>query len=118
MKHSTLLLCLCVTAAGSALAQQPQQQAQQALAAARATCQADIQNLCANVQPGGGRILDCMAQHKDELSAPCKQAIMKARQAAQSANQQNPGGQQTPSPQNPGRQTPSAPSPSAEPPPL
>jgi hypothetical protein len=59
---------------------QPPAQApsQQAVAEARAACATDIQNFCAGVQPGGGRILACLKQHKDQVSDGCKQAVIKA----------------------------------------
>jgi len=41
----------------------------------RSACKADIQTLCGAVQPGGGRIRDCMRQHRTALSATCKLAI-------------------------------------------
>jgi hypothetical protein len=41
----------------------------------RAACQSDIHALCGSVQPGGGRIRDCMREHRAELSAACKIAI-------------------------------------------
>jgi hypothetical protein len=44
----------------------------------RAACAADDQNLCAGVQPGGGRIIACLKQHKNQVSDGCKQAILKA----------------------------------------
>jgi hypothetical protein len=49
----------------------------EAVEAARAACGADIQKLCPGVQPGGGRILACLKQHKDEVSDACKQAVQK-----------------------------------------
>lgn len=55
----------------------------------RTACQDDVQKLCAGVQPGGGRIINCLVQHKDQVSDACKQAFMKAKQAA--GQQQNPG---------------------------
>jgi hypothetical protein len=51
---------------------------QQALADARVACDTDIQKLCPGVQPGGGRILACLKQHKDQVSDVCKQAVIKA----------------------------------------
>ena len=45
-----------------------------ALAALRTGCAGDVQKLCAGVQPGGGRILACLKEHKDALSDQCKQA--------------------------------------------
>ena len=50
----------------------------QAVAEARAACETDIQKLCSGVQPGGGRILTCLKQHKDQVTDVCKQAVMKA----------------------------------------
>jgi hypothetical protein len=41
----------------------------------RGACKTDVQTLCGSVQPGGGRIRDCMRQHRTELSATCKLAI-------------------------------------------
>ncbi len=35
-------------------------------------CRADIGQFCANVEPGGGRILDCLDEHLVELSNPCQ----------------------------------------------
>jgi len=40
--------------------------------AAAGPCATDVQKFCAGVQPGGGRIKDCLRQHEKELSAPCK----------------------------------------------
>src|SRR5581483_8620429 len=44
-------------------------------------CKQDVQKLCANVQPGEGRIAQCMKQHQSELSDACKQnlAMMKEK---------------------------------------
>jgi cysteine rich repeat protein len=38
-------------------------------------CKTDIQTLCGSVQPGGGRIRECMRQHRAGLSTTCKLAI-------------------------------------------
>ena len=38
-------------------------------------CDADISKLCATVQAGEGRILECLESQKDAVSAQCKQAI-------------------------------------------
>jgi hypothetical protein len=100
MTRSLLAFILCtVIAAQAALAddllpvppsspqspvQSPPAQApsQQAMADARAACGTDIQKLCAGVQPGGGRILACLKQHKEQVSDGCKQAVAKATGAA------------------------------------
>jgi len=55
---------------------------EQAVADARAACGTDIQKLCTGVQPGGGRILACLKQHKDQVSDGCKQAVVKATRGA------------------------------------
>ena len=68
MRRLTLLLVVCAaTVAQSALAQDP-------LAAIRAACAEDAQKFCAEVQPGGGRIVACLKEHTDSLSDRCKQA--------------------------------------------
>jgi hypothetical protein len=58
--------------------QPPAPPSKEAVDAARAACETDIQKLCTGVQPGGGRILACLKQHKDQVSDGCKQAVQKA----------------------------------------
>lgn len=48
----------------------------------RAACAADVQKLCPGVQPGSGRIMQCLSEHKSEASETCKQALLKARQGS------------------------------------
>jgi hypothetical protein len=38
-------------------------------------CRADIDSKCADIQPGKGRIAQCLADHKDSLSQACTQAV-------------------------------------------
>ena len=72
---SCLLLSLTVSSVSPARAAQSEQAGdQQSLAAIRAACAEDAQKLCAGMQPGGGRIVACLKEHKDSLSARCKQA--------------------------------------------
>ena len=104
MKTSVLIVTVCVAAATAATwgddlpapdgAQSPAAQTppadaappatpptgavQDALTEARTACAGDIQNLCAGVEPGGGRILACLKQHKAQVSDPCRQAVAKA----------------------------------------
>ena len=42
-------------------------------------CRTDIESNCANVQPGDGRIAQCLKDHEESLSQPCAQAITTAR---------------------------------------
>lgn len=41
----------------------------------RSACGADIRTLCAGVQPGGGRIVQCIASNAASLSAGCKDVL-------------------------------------------
>src|SRR5580658_1019618 len=78
-----LLVVFAAAAAQSALADD-----QSTLAALRTACADDAQKFCAGVQPGGGRIVACLKEHKDSLSDRCKQAAALAA---------NPGGSGAPS---------------------
>ena len=68
-----LLLSLTIFSVFPATAAQSAQAGDQ-LAAIRAACAEDAQKFCATVQPGGGRIVACLKEHKDSLSDRCKQA--------------------------------------------
>jgi hypothetical protein len=35
-------------------------------------CRADVEQYCADVEPGRGRVLGCLAQHQIEVSSPCQ----------------------------------------------
>lgn len=74
-----LSLCCAATAAPDALADDST-----ALAILRAGCTQDAQQYCANVPPGGGRVIACLKDHRDVLSERCKQAAAKV--AAMSGN--------------------------------
>jgi Cysteine rich repeat len=61
------------------------------VAALREACKADVASLCQGVQPGGGRIKECLKANKDKVSEGCKAAIaaaMKARQESKSSTVQ------------------------------
>jgi hypothetical protein len=77
MTRSLPALTFTLLAASAALAQSP---SPQALNEARAACETDVQNLCAGVPSGGGRIIACLKQHQNEVSGGCKSAIAKALQ--------------------------------------
>jgi hypothetical protein len=38
-------------------------------------CMNDVKSLCGSIQPGGGRIRDCMREHRAQLSMTCKAAL-------------------------------------------
>jgi hypothetical protein len=46
--------------------------------AAMAACKQDVQTLCADVQRGGGRIMECLKSHADKVSPDCKAAMQAA----------------------------------------
>jgi len=70
---SCLLLSLTIFSVFPATAAQSAR-ADDQLAAIQAACAEDAQKLCAGVQPGGGRIVACLKEHKDSLSDRCKKA--------------------------------------------
>ncbi len=63
---AALSLAALVSAAPNAFAQQ---------AAAMKYCKADVARLCPGVQPGGGRIIACLKEHKEEMSIGCGKAL-------------------------------------------
>jgi hypothetical protein len=38
-------------------------------------CAPDVQKFCKGTPPGGGRLMQCLQGHKDQLSAGCKTAM-------------------------------------------
>lgn len=74
MTLRTTALVLLVSAALPAFAQQPSQMDKE-LEALRAYCKPDIERLCPNVEPGGGKIKECLMQQKMELSVGCAKAL-------------------------------------------
>ncbi len=50
---------------------------------ARQACGNDLKKFCAEVAPGGGRLLKCLKEHVKELSPGCREKLVadKARQA-------------------------------------
>jgi Cysteine rich repeat len=81
MKKTLVMIGFClIGAARAVVADETPPAAPPVSAEMRAACEADVAKLCAGVQPGGGRIMQCLAQHKGDVSDGCKQAIMKARQ--------------------------------------
>src|SRR5580704_5922483 len=82
MSRSRTLLILYAIAVLAESLLRPQTSIAQAaspqLSDARTACASDVQKVCPGVPPGGGRILDCLKQHKDEVSDGCKRAVLSA----------------------------------------
>jgi hypothetical protein len=45
----------------------------------RTYCKADIERLCPNVEPGGGRIKACLMVQKEQMLVGCAQALEKLK---------------------------------------
>ena len=74
LRNATLPLVLTILTMSFVTVAWAQSGNQPSLAAIRAACGADAQKFCSGVQPGGGRVVNCLKEHKDELSDKCKQA--------------------------------------------
>jgi hypothetical protein len=61
------IVSIPLLAPASAMAQQ---------AAVRQVCAAEIQQQCAGVQPGDGRMRACVKEHFAAFSEPCKRALL------------------------------------------
>ena len=42
-------------------------------------CKSDVARLCPGLQPGGGRIIGCLKEHKMEVSVGCAKALQKMK---------------------------------------
>ena len=40
-----------------------------------AYCKADVRRLCAGIQPGGGRLAQCLKAHENEVSIGCAKEL-------------------------------------------
>lgn len=49
--------------------------------AALETCRPDIERLCPGVEPGDGRIMACMRDHRREITPACRAAALSAAAA-------------------------------------
>lgn len=49
--------------------------------ALRTYCKADVERICPNIEPGGGRIKACLMEHKEQMSVGCAQALQKLKQS-------------------------------------
>lgn len=72
----TLTVVLLSLAGTGAMAQAQDAQA------LRKACGGDLQKYCSGIQPGGGRVAQCLQSHAAELSPDCKAAYDAAGQKA------------------------------------
>ena len=75
MRTTLLVISTLVLSANAALAADPSP-----AGGPRTACRADVEKLCPDVQPGGGRIAACLKKNEAQVSAACKDAIASARQ--------------------------------------
>ena len=47
-------------------------------------CGPDVQRLCGKVEPGNNRIKNCMKRHMREISPPCLQTLLNAKESEMS----------------------------------
>ena len=59
--------------------------AQTGVAKFRAACGQDFQRFCTGVQPGGGRIIQCLLARRGALSAPCRSVLVAGAQGSSRA---------------------------------
>lgn len=59
----------------------PESKTEAELEMLRTYCKADIERLCPNVEPGGGRIKECLLAQKEQMTVGCAQALQKLKQA-------------------------------------
>jgi hypothetical protein len=82
--RSLVLTCLSLTSF-AAFAQDASPPGGGPGAEVREACKADVESLCKDVQPGGGRLMKCLHEHKDAVSAGCKDAMKNAHAAHKAA---------------------------------
>src|SRR4029079_13136880 len=46
---------------------------------ASSPCKQDVESFCGDVQPGGGRVYRCLAEHEGELSNSCRARLADVR---------------------------------------
>ncbi|MGQ0446483.1 MAG: cysteine rich repeat-containing protein [Beijerinckiaceae bacterium] len=42
-------------------------------------CMSDTERLCKGIEPGGGRLIQCLKSHEKEMSVGCAQALQKLK---------------------------------------
>lgn len=75
LRASFLALPLLTLCAGPAPAQTAANLTAEQAQALRTACSADVKKLCGDVQPGGGRVVQCMQAKKEQTTPPCQAAL-------------------------------------------
>lgn len=75
------LIVAFVALAGAANAQEMSRQQMRDI---RSACEADGRRLCNGVQPGGGRLLQCLQQNASNVSETCTAKLMEIKASRQS----------------------------------
>lgn len=52
----------------------------------RSVCEADIKQLCPGIQPGGGRLMQCIETKQSDVSAPCREVLQAVKTERQKMN--------------------------------
>ena len=63
----------------------PSPEVKAARQAMRQACMQDAHSLCADQQPGGGKLMMCLRSHKDQVSDGCKSAVQHLRDVRKGA---------------------------------
>ena len=78
--RALLVLLLGVVSAG-ALAQSMLEQLEKEKTALTTYCKADVERLCPGVEPGGGKLKECLIKHKEEMSVGCAKALQELKKS-------------------------------------
>ncbi len=78
--RASLVLLLGIFSAG-ALAQSVFETLEKEKAALEKYCKADVERLCPGVEPGGGKIKECLMKHKEEMSVGCAKALQELKKS-------------------------------------
>jgi hypothetical protein len=78
MKSYVVIAALIAAVGSASAAQDP---------AGQGACRADVEKLCKDVEPGKGRVAQCLQQHEAQVSSECKAHMEKMHDAMQARMQ-------------------------------
>jgi hypothetical protein len=76
---------LLFAGAGLAAAQQPANNQMMMSGAVKQACAGDVKTLCPGVEPGGGRLMQCLHENSAKVSPKCKTTLGEAKAAKSGA---------------------------------